>query len=138
MVLWRFLVAVIVTIAIHMVLFAMSYFILPEDLMELQNEIQGDTLRIWGTIGHILQSTLFVLIYFLLVKSVKVRVGIVYGLLMMLYLTAIDFTVLAGFQETSAAFTFYLIPFNLLVGVFCGWVLSLLYRPKDSTERTLA
>lgn len=133
----RFLLAMLATFAISAVLFTASFFVLPIDMGPWQLEHgrpEGDPLRTWGLIGHALQSVTLTLIYFLLVRSKRVAAGIAYGLLMTVYLTATDLTVLAAFEAASPTFTFAMIPVNLVVGIVSGWALSLLYRPAKSDK----
>lgn len=130
----NFILAVIVTFIISMVLFAASFFIIPTDIIEWQAEhgrLEGDGLRIWGTIGHILQVFFFVLLYYVFVKSRKAKIGILFGLIMGCYLSTIDLTVLSAFKSASENFTFWMIPVNIIIGAISGWVISLIYRNKS-------
>ena len=130
----NFIIAIVATYIISMVLFGASFFIIPTDIIEWQAEHgrpESDGLRIWGTIGHALQIFFFVLIYYVFVKSRKAKIGILFGLLMGCYLTAIDLTVLSAFNSASENFTFSMIPVNIIIGIITGWILTMIYREKS-------
>ena len=131
----RLLLAVIAALVASFVLFGASFFVVPVDMIQWQAEHgrpQGDPLRVWGTVGHVLEVAILALGYFIFVRSRRVATGIVYGLIMMSFLSASDLTVLAAFEAASPPFTFWMIPVNLVVGAVSGWILAKLYRPRTA------
>jgi hypothetical protein len=127
----NFILALIITFVISLVLFGISFFVIPTDIIEWQAEHgrpEGDSLRILGTIGHILQILFFVLLFYVFIKSRKAKIGILYGFLMGCYLSSINLTVLGAFNVASESFTYSMIPVNIIIGIITGWILTLIYR----------
>ena len=129
----RFGLAVLATFFVSFVVFTASFLILPLDMNAWQAEhgrVDGDALRNWGLVGHFLQAAALSLIYFALIRSTNHATGILYGLMMGVYLSATDLTILAAFAAASERFTYLMIPANMVAGMISGWVLAMLYRPR--------
>ena len=71
------------------------------------------------------------LLFYVFIKSRKAKIGILFGLLMGCYLTAIDLTVLSAFNSASENITFSMIPVNIIIGIITGWILTMIYREKS-------
>ena len=127
----RLILATSAAVLISFIIFGASFFVVPVDMMQWQAEFgrpEGDPLRTLGTLGHVLESLLLALGYFLFVRSRRLAVGAAYGLGIMAFLSASDLTVLAAFRAGSLEFTLWMIPVNLIVGIVVGCALAWIYR----------
>ncbi|WP_262691916.1 hypothetical protein [Kordiimonas aestuarii] len=128
----RFVLSVSVLFIIYLALYVMSMGVIFADIFTANADIirsPGDRLMPFQMLGHLLQTSVVVLLFNLFVASSSIKVGARFGLLIGCFLAATHLSVYTGLDVDISPLP-YAIVIHLFIGAVVGMVLAKLYKPQ--------
>ncbi|WP_417449264.1 hypothetical protein [Kordiimonas sp.] len=129
----RFILSVGVVFIVYIVLYLITMGVIFADIYTANVDMirsPADGLAPYQMLGHLLQTTVVVLLFNIFVASSDIRAGARFGLLIGAYLAATHLSVYTGLDVDISPLP-YSIVIHLFVGAVVGLVLAKLYEPRE-------